>query len=49
VPAKEETSTTLHFRIDALLHADPAPEPISFETLVNAATTDIAVAGGEIG
>ena len=49
VPAKEETSTTLHFRIDALLQADPAPEPISFETLVNAATTDIAVAGGEIG
>ncbi|MBU6396574.1 MAG: type VI secretion system baseplate subunit TssE [Rhodospirillales bacterium] len=49
VPAKEDASTTLHFRIDALLHADPAPEPISFETLVNAATTDIAVAGGEIG
>ncbi len=33
VPAKEESSTTLHFRIDALLHADPAPEPISFETI----------------
>ncbi|MGE4481426.1 type VI secretion system baseplate subunit TssE [Acidocella sp.] len=49
IPAKEETATTLHFRIDALLQADPAPEPISFETLVNAATTDIAVAGGEIG
>ncbi len=49
VPPKEDTSTTLHFRIDALLHADPAPEPISFETLVRTATTDIAVAGGGIG
>lgn len=49
VPAKEESSTTLHFRINALMHADPAPEPISFETLVNATTTDISVMGGDIG
>jgi type VI secretion system protein ImpF len=49
VPAEEEMSNTLRFRINALLHADPAPEPISFETFVNAATTDIAVAGGQVG
>jgi len=49
MPSTDETSTTLRFRINALLQADPAPEPISFETYVNAATTDIAVAGGQVG
>lgn len=49
MPPADETSSTLRFRINALLHADPAPEPISFETFVNAATTDIAVAGGQLG
>ncbi|WP_298264403.1 type VI secretion system baseplate subunit TssE [Acidocella sp.] len=43
---RDELDTTLHFRIEALLHADPAPEPISFDTVVNAATTDIEVSGG---
>lgn len=43
---RDEMDTTLRFRIDALLHADPAPEPISFDTVVNAATADIEVAGG---
>lgn len=46
VQSEDELDTTLHFRIEALLHADPAPEPISFDTVVNAATTDIEVAGG---
>jgi type VI secretion system protein ImpF len=46
VPPKDELDTTLHFHIDALLHADPAPEPISFDTVVNAATADIEVSGG---
>jgi type VI secretion system protein ImpF len=49
MPSTDQTSTTLRFRINALLQADPAPEPISFETYVNAATTDIAVAGGQVG
>jgi len=43
---RDELDTTLHFRIEAMLHADPAPEPISFDTVVNAATTDIEVTGG---
>ena len=43
---KDDLDTTLHFRIEALLHADPAPEPINFDTVVNAATTDIEVSGG---
>jgi type VI secretion system protein ImpF len=46
VPPEDELDTTLHFHIEALLHADPAPEPISFDTVVNAATADIEVSGG---
>jgi type VI secretion system protein ImpF len=41
--------TTLQLKIDALLHADPAPEPISFDTIVNAATAEIEVSGGQVG
>ncbi|KPH86588.1 hypothetical protein GLUCOINTEAF2_0202639 [Komagataeibacter intermedius AF2] len=40
---------TLRFRIEALLHADPAPEPISFDTAVDAATADIVISGGQVG
>jgi type VI secretion system protein ImpF len=49
VPRKDELDTTLQLRIEALLHADPAPEPISFDTIVNAATAEIEVSGGSIG
>ena len=46
---RDEMDTTLQLRIEALLHADPAPEPISFDTIVNAATAEIEVVGGSIG
>jgi type VI secretion system protein ImpF len=49
MPRKDELDTTLQLKIDALLHADPAPEPISFDTIVNAATAEIEVTGGSIG
>jgi type VI secretion system protein ImpF len=49
VPPKDELDTTLQFHIEGLLHADPAPEPISFDTVVNAATADIEVTGGHNG
>jgi type VI secretion system protein ImpF len=49
MPRKDELDTTLQLKIDALLHADPAPEPISFDTVVNAATAEIEVSGGSIG
>ena len=35
--------TTLRLRIDALLHADPAPEPVAFDTLVDSTTADVFV------
>jgi len=35
---------TLRLRIDGLLHADPAPEPVAFDTTVDATTADVFVA-----
>ncbi|HYP63832.1 MAG TPA: type VI secretion system baseplate subunit TssE [Acidocella sp.] len=49
VKRKDDLDTTLQLRIEAMLHADPAPEPISFDTLVNATTSEIEVSGGAIG
>ncbi len=49
VQNKDELDTTLHLRIEALLQADPAPEPISFDTVVNASTAEIDVTGGSNG
>jgi type VI secretion system protein ImpF len=49
LPRENELDATLQLRIDALLHADPAPEAISFDTIVNAATTEIEVTGGNVG
>ena len=34
---------TLRLRIDALLHADPAPEPMQFDTRVDSTTAEIVV------
>lgn len=40
---------TLRFRIEAMLHAAPAPEPISFDTSIDAATANITILGGQVG
>ncbi len=34
---------TLRLRIEAMLRAEPAPEPIAFDTLVDATTADVQV------
>ena len=36
-------SSTLRLRVEALMHADPAPEMVSFDTLVDAVTSDVAI------
>jgi type VI secretion system protein ImpF len=41
----EPLDRTLRFRIDALLYADPAPEPIVFDTALEPATGTVAVKG----
>lgn len=40
---KKDFSATLRLRVDALLHADPAPEPVAFDTVVDAATAEVRV------
>jgi type VI secretion system protein ImpF len=39
----EVKEATLRLRIEAVLHAEPAPEPISFDTVVDPATADVLV------
>ncbi|MGC9269048.1 type VI secretion system baseplate subunit TssE [Acidiphilium sp.] len=43
--AENPLDPTLHLRIDGLLHAEPAPEPISFNTIVDATSAEIEVRG----
>jgi type VI secretion system protein ImpF len=47
VETKNSLDSTLRLQIEALLHADPAPEAISFETVVDATTADVMVRGGD--
>jgi type VI secretion system protein ImpF len=42
----EPLDRTLRFRIDALLHADPAPEPVVFDSLLEPGTGTVTVKGG---
>jgi len=39
----ENQASTLRLRIEALLHAEPAPEPVAFEMTVDPATADVVV------
>ena len=39
----DELDRTFRFRIDALLHAEPAPEPVVFDTMLEASTGDFEV------
>jgi type VI secretion system protein ImpF len=41
--ANDRVSGTLRLRIDALLHAEPAPEPIAFDTVVDLLTKNVTV------
>lgn len=43
--AENNLDPSLHMRIDGLLHAEPAPEPISFNTIVDATSAEIEVKG----
>lgn len=41
-----ETDPALRFRVDAMLKVEPAPEPISFETLLQPESRQFVVVGG---
>lgn len=43
VQGESKFEPTLRLRIDALLHADPAPEPVAFDTTVDATTAEVFV------
>ncbi len=45
VDASDQVQRTLRFRIDAMLMADPAPEPIVFDTSLEITTGDVEVRG----
>jgi type VI secretion system protein ImpF len=42
----EPLDRTLRFRINAMLQADPAPEPIVFDSAVRLVTGDVEIKGG---
>jgi type VI secretion system protein ImpF len=45
VQSADQTDRTLRFRIDALLHAEPAPEPVVFDTALEPVTQSFEVKG----
>jgi type VI secretion system protein ImpF len=48
VDSKERLEATLRLRIEAVLHAEPAPEAVTFDTLVDPTTDDITVRPGNV-
>lgn len=42
----DDSDRTLRFRIDALLYAEPAPEPVVFDSQLEPTTNDFAVSDG---
>lgn len=47
VDSADQLSATLRLRIEALLKADPVPEPITFDTLVDLDTKNVTVSARE--
>jgi type VI secretion system protein ImpF len=45
----ESLDRTLRFRVDALMYADPAPEPIVLDSVLDPATRSFAVVAGRHG
>lgn len=43
----DELDRTMRFRIDAMMYAYPAPEPIVFDTAMEPATGEFSVEGGD--
>ena len=47
--ATERLEATLRLRIDAVLHAEPMPEPITFDTIIDPTTDNIVVRTNDAG
>jgi len=46
VEASDELGRALRLKVDAVLRADPVPEPVSFETLLEPVSRDVTVTEG---
>jgi type VI secretion system protein ImpF len=46
IQPNDELEARLHLRIEGILRVEPAPEPITFDTLVDAATAEVLVKAG---
>ena len=49
IESTERLEATLRLRIDAVLHAEPMPEPIVFDTLIDPTTDNIVVRTNDAG
>ena len=47
VDSREQLESSLRLRIDAVMHAEPAPEAVTFDTLVDPTTDDVMVRAKE--
>jgi len=43
MPEGDSLGGSLHMKVDAILRADPIPEPVTFETLLEPVTRDVVV------
>ncbi|HET7881336.1 MAG TPA: type VI secretion system baseplate subunit TssE [Acetobacteraceae bacterium] len=48
IEAEDSLDATLRLRVEAVMHAEPAPESITFDTLVNPVTDDVVVRPGSV-
>ncbi len=49
IESTERLEATLRLRIAAVLHAEPMPEPITFDTLIDPTTDNIVVRTNDVG
>ena len=47
IDGHEQLESTLRLRIDAVMHAEPAPEAVTFDTLLDPTTDDVLVSAKE--
>ena len=48
VDTRDQLETTLRLRIDAVMHAEPAPKAVTFDTVVDPTTDNIVVRPGNV-
>jgi type VI secretion system protein ImpF len=48
VEGQDKLEALLRLRIEAVLHAEPAPESVTFDTLVDPITDDVMVRPGNV-